>query len=166
MARDVELVCLTGRAKIGGRWREVGEHVEVDQIVLADLTAAGVIEPGPVVMELVPGGTGFDEAVAAMSKVLADAAVAAAVEAATSELAEERDFYRTGAENTQAELRSLQATNHELEAEIADLKDQGKAGEGDRDAGQSPAPGTPADTSVADASAEKPARKKAATAKG
>lgn len=124
MARDVKLVCLTGRAKIGGRWREVGEHVEVDQIVLADLAAAGVIDPAAMApADLAPGMPGFDEAVAAMSKVLADAAVAAAVEAATSELTEERDFYRTGAENAQAELRSLQATNHELEAEIADLKE-------------------------------------------
>ncbi|MFN3313278.1 MAG: hypothetical protein ACK46Q_07410 [Hyphomonas sp.] len=167
MSGPMELVCLTGPAKIDGRWRGAGETVEVDHDILHDLTAAGAIDPKVTgVMELVPGGTGFDEAVNAMAKALADAAVAAAVEVATAKLTEERDFYRTSLENVEAQLRSAQASNNELEAEIADLKDQGKAGEGDRDAGQSPAPGTPADASVTDASAEKPARKKAATAKG
>lgn len=114
---------LVAPAKVDGRWRGVGETIPVSYDVALQLEAAGAIEAlGTSMGELVPGAPGFDQEVAAVAKMLADAAVKAAVEAATAEVIADRDATRDRLHEIESEARSLQARNFELEAELADLK--------------------------------------------
>ncbi|WP_028710407.1 hypothetical protein [Paracoccus pantotrophus] len=114
-------VRLTGPAKIDGRWRKPGEDVAVTTDMARELVAAGVIAEGEAqaVSDLAPGMPGFDEAVHAMAKTLADAAVQAAVETATAELIADRDAYRARANDADAEVNRQAARILELEAELA-----------------------------------------------
>lgn len=114
-------VRLTGPAKIDGRWRKPGEDVAITTDMVRDLVAAGVIAEGEAqaVSDLAPGMPGLDEAVTAMAKTLADAAVQAAVEAATAELIVDRDAYRARANDADAEVNRQAARILELEAELA-----------------------------------------------
>lgn len=116
-------VRLASRAKIDGRWRDPGQQVDVDLATAAQLEAARAIEPvDGAIAELVSGAPPFDQEVTAMAKILADAAVQAAVEAATAEIIADRDAARARAEDADAENRSHHARIYQLEAEIADLR--------------------------------------------
>ncbi|WP_347268175.1 hypothetical protein [Paracoccus sp. (in: a-proteobacteria)] len=159
-------VQLTGPAKIGGKWCKPGDHVEVAPEIARELATAGAVAKGVenVFAEVAPGDLasgmpGFDEAVAEQAKLLADAAVAAAVENAMTELTADRDAARTRAADAEAEVSRQYSQIMALEAEIAELKTalaelapattQDGAGEGS-----------------AAASAPKSARKRASEAKG
>lgn len=122
MMEDRISVCLTGLAKIDGRWRKPGEDVAVTAEIALELAEAGAIAKGEAlaVAKLAPGMPGYDEAVKAMAKTLADAAVHATVEAATAELIADRDAARARAADAEAEVSRLTARNMELEAEIAE----------------------------------------------
>lgn len=115
-------VRLTGPAKIGAKWHKPGDEVPVDPETARDLAKAGVIDSdgGTAAADLAPGMPGYDEAVAAMAKVLADAAVIAAVEAATVELIAERDAALDRLISADAEIVKARARIAELEAQIAD----------------------------------------------
>lgn len=112
-------VRLTGPAKIGAKWHKPGDDVAVDPDTARELARAGVIEGDgtTAATELAPGMPGFDDAVAAMAKVLADAAVAAAVEASTAELIAERHQARD-------QLRAANLTFDDMRKQIAELEDQ------------------------------------------
>ena len=99
-------VRLTGPAKIDGLWRRPGEDVPVTVDRARELAALGVIGEGEssALADLAPGMPGFDQAVAAMAKTLADAAVQAALEAAHSELIADRAAARVRAEDAEAEV--------------------------------------------------------------
>lgn len=114
-------VRLTGPAKIGGKWWKPGDDVEVTPELSRELAAAGVIAEGDAqaLAELAPGMPGYDQAVAAMAKTLADAAVQAAVDAATAELIADRDAYRARASDADAEVNRQAARILELEADLA-----------------------------------------------
>lgn len=129
------LVTLSGRAKIGGKWRQPGETLTVDHITAGQLEDAGALsQPPRLDTEAVTGLPGFDEAVAAAARDIANAEVEAAVVAAMAEFDAEKAALRARAEEAETEMRSLQARNHELEAEIAELKDRDAQGvaQGDR----------------------------------
>lgn len=117
-------VRLAGPAKIEGTWRKPGEDVPVTPELAVELAASGVIAEGDAqgMADLAPGMPGFDEAVAAMAKVLADAAVHAAVEVATVELTRDRDEYRALAQGAESQVNRLEARVFELEAELAEAQ--------------------------------------------
>ena len=122
-------VRLIGPAKVGGRWCRSGEDVAVTQDQARELAALGVISEGEgnLLAELAPGMPGFDQAVAAMAKTLADAAVHAALEAAHSELIADRDAARIRASDAEAEVGRQHARIMELEVELADSESLRKA---------------------------------------
>ncbi len=119
-------VCLTGPAKIAGKWRKPGEDVDVTPDQVRDLAAAGVIPQGMdlVVAEMAPGMPGFDEAVT----VALDAATAdlvADLEAARARLADadaEVDRQHSRIMQLEAELATAGEANAVLSAEIEALK--------------------------------------------
>lgn len=114
-------VRLTGPAKVDGKRRAPGEDVAVTPDQARELADAGLIPQGDAqaVAEMAPGMPGYDQAVAAMAKTLADAAVQAAVEGATAELIADRDAYRARASDADAEVNRQAARILELEAELA-----------------------------------------------
>lgn len=150
-------VRLTGPAKIGADWHREGDDVPVTPEVARELAAAGLIaDPDSVALhDLAPGMPGFDEAVAAMAKVLADAAVNAAVDAALVEVLADRDAARAHASTAEATVSRQDARIMELEARIAELEEQPVA---------STADAPPSDTPDEDAA--KPVRKSGAARKG
>ena len=115
---------LTGPAKINGQWRKVGEDVPVTPELALELVAAGVIERGDDIAtaELAPGMPGYDEAVAAMAKTLADAAVEAAVAAALAGVVSDRDAARIRASDAEDAHRRAEARVLELEAELHEVQ--------------------------------------------
>ena len=145
MSADKISVRLVSRAKVDGRWCEPGHEVHVDLATAAQLEAASAIQPvDGAIAELVSGAPTFDQEVAAMAKMLADAAVKAAVETATEELLADRDAARARLHEVEAENRSLQARNFELEAEIAELKTAAAAAPQDPPAADAPQKGAAA----------------------
>ncbi|MFB2531025.1 hypothetical protein ACEYYA_02545 [Paracoccus sp. p3-h83] len=157
MADDKITVRLTGPAKIGPDWHDEGADVPVTPDVARELAAAGLITDSDsvAVQELAPGMPGFDEAVAAMAKVLADAAVSAAIDAALVEVIAERDSARAHASAVEATVSRQDVRIMELEARAAELEEQLVA---------STAGAPPADPSVAKDA--KPAQKSGAARKG
>ncbi|MBC9246737.1 hypothetical protein H4P12_08430 [Paracoccus sp. 11-3] len=146
-------VTLVSRAKIDGRWRQPGDRLSVDPTTAAELQAMDAVLEGEA-----PVTDATDAEVAIMAQTIADAAVKAAVAAATADLQAERDEWRQRAEDAEGETRSLQAQLFELEAEIAELQDAAKQGAASeqaakQDKGQAGEP-----------PAAKPASKKAAAA--
>lgn len=131
-------VCLTGPAKIDGRWRKPGEDVAVTTDMVRELAAAGVIPAADAdaVADLASGMPGFDEAVRAAAKELA----VDAVEAATAELVAVRDAALARATEAEAQRDLLQARVTELQAEVAALQRQNTEGGERSDAGQETAP--------------------------
>ncbi|RCW77810.1 hypothetical protein [Paracoccus lutimaris] len=122
---------LIGPAKIDGNWRKPDDMVDVTTDQLRDLVSAGVVANSEDrhVADLAPGIPSFDEAVGAMAKVLADAAVAAAVDAAHAEIVADRDAARIRATDAEAEvsrqharIMALEAELHDAQGEIATLK--------------------------------------------
>lgn len=119
MSGETIRVNLKGPAKVGSRWLKAGS-AEVSPEEKAALEAAGLVEADLVVVTADGEGTAtvitvtrdqFDEAVARGAKMLADAAVAEAVEAALREVILERDAL--------AELvASLRQENAELSAQL------------------------------------------------
>ncbi|MGN7870975.1 hypothetical protein [Paracoccus sp. 22332] len=79
-----------------------------------------------------------------MAKILADAAVQAAVDGATAEIIADRDAARSRLHDVEAENRSQQARIMELEAEIADLKAAAAAAPQDPPAADAPQKGAAA----------------------
>ena len=115
---------LTGPAKIDGKWRKPGEDVKVTPALGRELADAGVVEDSDdlAVADLAPGMPGYDEAVAAMARTLADAAVEAAVEAALAEVISDRDAARIRASDAEDAHRRAEARVLELEAELHDVQ--------------------------------------------
>lgn len=106
-------VDLTGPAKIDGKYRRQGETVAVTLDTARELDAAGVIAPidwGVSVSELASGAPGFDQAVENAAKLLADAAIAEAVSAATDPLIDELAQLRTENAALQHELDAAKAS--------------------------------------------------------
>lgn len=167
-------VHLTGRAKIDGKWRQPGEDVDVTPEVAGDLAVAGAIDEGDAqaISELAPGMPGYDAAVAAMSKTLADAAVLASAEAATAELIADRDAYRIRASDADAEVNRQAARILELEADAAAAAEQITALQAEiaaltsenTEGGQSPNAGQEAPAQEEPATPPKNTRKKGAGA--
>ena len=114
-------VRLIGPAKIGRDWRRTGDTPSVTLDEARQLKEAGLLAGDDIVAvaDLAPGMPGFDEAVAAMAKVLAEAAVAAAVEASTAELIAERDAVFDQLEQAHAGLSEQAGRIAELEDQIA-----------------------------------------------
>ena len=136
-------VDLTGPAKIEGKYRRQGETVAVTLDTARELDAAGVIAPidwGVSVSELASGAPGFDAAVQDAAKLLAEDAIAAAVNVATAPLIEE--------------VAGLRAENEALQRALAEAT------------ATVPANATTSEAKPAEQEAEKPAPKKQAPAKG
>lgn len=114
-------VRLTGPAKIGRDWLKAGDTPSVTLDEARQLKDAGLLagEDHAAVADLAPGMPGFDEAVTAMSKTLADAAVNAAVQTAEAQLIEERDAVVTRAKAADERVQELEAEVEALKAMIA-----------------------------------------------
>lgn len=145
-------VRLTGPAKIGRDWRKAGDTPSVTLDEARQLKEAGLLEGDDLTAaaDLAPGMPGYDEAVHAMAKTLADAAVNAAVQKAEAQLIEERDAALERAELAEARVQ-------ELEGQIAGLDANAAAPAGD--AGSAAEPTNPP------ADAAKPASKSGAAKK-
>lgn len=161
-------VRLTGPAKIEGKWRKPDEDVAVTPELARELAAAGVISKDPDTdpSDLASGLPGFDEAVTEQARLLADAAVVAAVDAATSELVADRDAARVRAADAEAEVNRQDARIMALEAELAVAEEKHAAllaeVETSKSAGSSTSGSEAAPEEKPVASAPKPARKKGA----
>lgn len=157
MVGDMVTVRLTAPVKIGAEWHREGDEVVISLGTARHLAAAGLVtDPDSVaVQELAPGMPGFDEAVAAMAKVLADAAVSAAIDAALVEVIAERDSARAHASAVEATVSRQDTRIMELEARNAELEEQLVASTAD----------APSDPPGAE-DAAKPARKSGAARKG
>lgn len=106
-------VNLTGPVKIDGKYRRPGDSVEVTMETARELEVAGVIAPigvGISVAELATGAPGFDEAVHSAAKLLAEEAVAEAVNAATATLVEGLVASRAESEALRLELAAAKAS--------------------------------------------------------
>lgn len=122
-------VTLSGPAKIAGRYRKVGDVVEVSSGVLDDLRAAGALSADDVVVaelvaEMVPGAPGFDAAVAAQAELIAKSVVDAAVSAALTEIIADRDNAAARASNAEVTITRQDTRIYELEAQVADLEER------------------------------------------
>lgn len=119
-------VCLTGPAKIGWDWLKAGDTPSVTLDEARQLKEAGLLSGDDLtaVADLAPGMPGYDEAVQAMAKTLADAAVNAAVQKAEVLLIEERDAALERANAADARVK-------ELEDQIAAFEAQAAAPAGD-----------------------------------
>lgn len=104
-------VRLIGPAKIGRDWHKAGDTPSVTLDVARQLKEAGLLEGDDLTAaaDLSPGMPGYDEAVHAMAKTLADAAVNAAVQKAEAQLIEERDTALERAKAAEARIAELEA---------------------------------------------------------
>lgn len=153
---DVQ-IHLSRRAKIDGVWRQPGDQLQVDAVIAAQLEDAGALsQPPRLDTDSVTGLPGFDEAVAAAARDIANTEVEAAVVSAMGEFNAEKAALRARIQEAEAEMRSLQARNHELEAEIAELKNPDITGD--------PAADDAPKTDNPPATAAKTTRKKGAAA--
>lgn len=109
---------LAAQAKIDGKWRKPGEDVSVTADELRHLVNAGAVDDSVDLAELAPGYPGFDEAVAATAKVLADAGIEAAVEVALAEVTRDRDEFRALQQVAENQVNRLEARILELENEL------------------------------------------------
>lgn len=114
--KEKRTIRLSGPAKIGPDWHQVGAVIEVDDDTHRQLEAAGVIASAPEAVEFPELGAmihvardDLDRAVAAQAQAIAEAMVAAAVEAALAGVIGERDAAQaraTAAETALADLRA------------------------------------------------------------
>lgn len=156
-------VKLASRAKIGGRWREPGETLWVTPDDADDLKKAGAISGAPRVdSDTASGLPGFDEAVAAAARDLADSAVEEAVGAAMREFEGEKNALIARATEAETQRDQLQARVLELQDRLAALPavepEHPPASADGGEAGPKDAPGG--------AAAAKPATKARAAKKG
>lgn len=156
-------VTLTGPAKIAGKWCKPGDQVEVDLDLAAELEAVGVIAPlgdGISVADLAPGAPGFDAAVqAALDAASADlVADLAAARQRLSDADVEVGRQHARIMQLEADLATAAETLAALQAEVAARADSHAEGGQSADAGGEAAPAADA------ATAPKPRRKKAAGA--
>lgn len=152
-------VRLTGPAKIEGQWRKPGEDVSVTVELARQLDAAGVIAEDHALAaeEIASGVPGFDEAVAAAARDIANAEIEAAVVAAMGEFEDEKNALIARAVEAEAQRDLLADRVLELQAQIPDADQAGNTEGGETGA----AAGQPAaETAV------KNARKGAAAKKG
>lgn len=116
------MVRLSGPAKIGSKWRKAGDEIPVDPETAKQLRKSGLLDlEAPDLSDLATGMPGFDEAVGAAARDIARETVAAAVEKAMAEHRSDLAAARARAEEAEAEVRSLQARNNELELHVAEL---------------------------------------------
>lgn len=114
-------VRLSGPAKIGRGWHKAGDTPSVTLDEARQLKEAGLLEGDDLtaVADLAPGMPGYDEAVHAMAKTLADAAVNAAVQKAEAQLIEDRDAAIDRAKAAEARVQALEDQIAGLEAKVA-----------------------------------------------
>jgi hypothetical protein len=122
-------VCLTGPAKIGRDWLKAGDTPSVTLDEARQLKEAGLLSGDDLtaVADLAPGMPGYDEAVQAMAKTLADAAVNEAVQKAEVLLIEERDAALERANAADARVKDLEDQIAALEAKSAAPASDAKA---------------------------------------
>lgn len=113
-------VRLTGSAKIEGQWRKPGEDVAVTADLARELDAAGLIveDGGLSAAEIATGAPGFDEAVEAAARDIANAEIEAAVLAAMGEFEGEKNALIARAVEAEALRDLLQERVLELQAQI------------------------------------------------
>lgn len=113
-------ITLSGPAKVGGEWRKFGETLTVDADLAGQLENAGALAAPPVI----PQQGAADLARAVEAEAQRDVALARILELQDKlvDLSDACGAARDRAAEAEAEVRSLQARNHELEAELAEVK--------------------------------------------
>ena len=149
-------VTLTGPAKIAGKWCKSGDVVDVGLDLAFELEGAGVIAAiagGVTVADLAPGAPGFD------------AAVRAALEAATADLVADLAATRQRLADADVEVHRQHARIMQLEADLASAGEAVAALTAENtEGGNAPTAGAEAAPDAATAPALKAARKKGAGA--